>query len=204
MLIGSSITLGPVVPEDFASLFCWANDAAAARLDFSYRPVDLIKHRQWCESIGNDPAKVIFAIRRLHATGIVGYVQIQNISAVHRSAEMGIRIGAEKDRGQGLGKDALRLAVAYCWNDLNLNRIQLIVFKHNERAIRAYQGVGFKREGLLRRAAFVDGVWVDLVVMGILRPRSAHRPSEYAFRAARSPAEGAAVEHVGRARAGVA
>jgi RimJ/RimL family protein N-acetyltransferase len=170
MLIGRTVSLGPLVPDDFGPLFCWANDVAAAKLDFSYRPVDLIAHKQWCENVGHDNSKVVFAIRKINTTPIIGYVQIININSVHRSADLGLRIGAEVNRGNGFGKEALQLALGYCWNCLNLNRVQLIVFKHNERAIRAYRAVGFKREGILRKAAFIDGAWIDLVIMGCLRP----------------------------------
>lgn len=179
MLMASRITIGPVVPEDFASLFCWINDVAAARLDFAYRPVDMMAHQQWWNGLGKDATKVVFAIRKTTEPGIVGYVQITGINAVHRSAELGIRIGLEQNRGQGYGKEALRLAVDYCWNHLNLNRLQLIVFKHNHRAIDAYKAVGFKKEGLLRKAAFIGGEWVDLVLMAALRParrRQQQRP----------------------------
>jgi [ribosomal protein S5]-alanine N-acetyltransferase len=97
-------------------------------------------------------------------------VQIAGINAVHRSAELGIRIGAEKNRGQGYGKEALALAVEFCWNHLNLNRLQLLVFKHNQRAASAYKAAGFRKEGLLRKAAFIDGEWVDVILMAALRP----------------------------------
>lgn len=181
MLIAKHITIGPFVPEDCAPLFCWANDVAAARLDFSYRPVDMMAHQQWWNSLGKDPSRVVFAIRRITEPSIIGYVQISNISSVHRSAELGIRIGAEKDRGQGFGTEALALAVAFCWNHLNLNRLQLFVFSHNRRAVEAYQAAGFKKEGLLRKAAYIDGAWVDVTLMALLRPaqkrRRAPRPA---------------------------
>jgi|HubBroStandDraft_5_1064220.scaffolds.fasta_scaffold298492_2 RimJ/RimL family protein N-acetyltransferase len=175
MLLASRITIGPFVPEDFGPLFCWANDVATARLDFAYRPVDMMAHRQWWDSLGKDPSKVIFAIRKTIEPSIVGFVQINGINSVHRSAELGIRIGEEKNRGQGYGKEALSLAVDYCWNHLNLNRVQLVVFKHNHRAIGAYKAAGFKKEGLLRKAAFIGGEWVDLVLMASLRPAKARR-----------------------------
>ena len=38
------------------------------------------------------------------------------------------------------------------------------------RATRVYAAAGFEREGLLRRAAFVDGEWIDLAIMAVLRP----------------------------------
>ena len=170
MLMAARITIGPFVPEDFGSLFCWANDTVAARHDFAFKPVDMMAHQQWWESLGKDPTKVTFAIRKTIEPAIIGYVQIAGINAVHRSAELGIRIGAEKNRGQGYGKEALALAVEFCWNHLNLNRLQLLVFKHNQRAASAYKAVGFKKEGLLRKAAFIDGEWVDVILMAALRP----------------------------------
>ena len=158
-------------------MFCWANDVAAARLDSAYRPVDMMTHQQWWSGLGKDPTKVVFAIRKTTEPFIIGYVQISGINVVHRSAELGIRIGAEKDRGQGYGKEALALAVEFCWSHLNLNRLQLVVFKHNQRAVSAYRSVGFKKEGLLRKAAFIDGAWVDVVLMAALRPARTRRQS---------------------------
>jgi Acetyltransferase (GNAT) domain len=104
MLIGTHITIGPLVPEDLAPLFCWANDTAAARLDFAYRPIDMMTHRQLWDAIGKDPTKVVFAIRKIDTPVIIGYVQITGINTTHRSAEIGIRIGAEQNRNHGFGK----------------------------------------------------------------------------------------------------
>jgi RimJ/RimL family protein N-acetyltransferase len=175
MLLASRITIGPLVPEDFGPLFCWANDVAAARFDFAYRPVDMMTHRQWWDGLGKDATRVVFAIRKTTEPAIVGYVQIAAINSVHRSAELGIRIGHERDRGHGYGAEALRLAVEFSWNHLNLNRLQLVAFKHNHRAIAAYKAVGFKKEGLLRKAAFIGGEWADVILMAALRPARRRR-----------------------------
>jgi RimJ/RimL family protein N-acetyltransferase len=180
MLMASRITIGPFVPEEFGPLFCWINDVATAQLDFAYRPVDMMAHRQWWDGLGKDPSKVMFAIRKTIEPLIIGFVQINAINSVHRSAELGIRIGEEKNRGQGYGKEALNLAVDYCWNHLNLNRVQLLVFRHNHRAIGAYKAAGFKKEGVLRKAAFIGGEWVDLVLMASLRPAKTRRKQRLA------------------------
>lgn len=192
MLLGRHITLGPLVPEDFGPIFCWANDAAAARLDFAYRPVDMMAQRQWWDSIGKDTSRVVFAIRKIDAPEIIGYVQITGINPTHRSAEIGIRVGTEQNRGRGFGQEALRLAVDFCWNHLNLNRVQLIVFKHNQRAINAYRAAGFQKEGVLRKAAFIGGEWVDLVPMAILRPAAKRRAGKHGARAIHAVATAAA------------
>jgi RimJ/RimL family protein N-acetyltransferase len=169
---GSKISIGPLAAPDCLPLFRWLNDTEAARLDLAYRPIDWASHKAWFDTIGRDVSKVLFAIRKIGDTGLVGCVTIAQIQSVHRSAELGVRIGEEKDRGQGYGSEALGLALNFCWRHLNLQRVWLHTFKHNERAIRTYAGAGFKREGVLRRAAYIDGQWVDVVVMAKLRPPS--------------------------------
>ena len=52
---------------------------------------------------------------------------------------------------------------------MNLERLGLIVFSHNTRAIRAYKAAGFRKEGLLKRLLFVDGQWVDVAIMAAFR-----------------------------------
>jgi [ribosomal protein S5]-alanine N-acetyltransferase len=189
MLLGSRISIGPFVPEDFAAVFCWFNDVAAARLDLAYRPVDMMAHQQWWQGLSKDPSKVVFAIRKTSEPAIIGFVQITGINSVHRSAEMGVRIGEEKNRGQGYGAEALRLALDFCWNHLNLNRVQLSVLKHNGRAIAAYKAAGFRKEGRMRRAVFIGGEWVDLILMAALRPaqKANRRSSRRAGAAAAAP-----------------
>jgi RimJ/RimL family protein N-acetyltransferase len=186
MLLGSRISLGPFMPEDCAAVFCWMNDVAAARLDLAYRPLDMMAHQQWWQALGKDQSKVMFAIRNLSEPVIIGFLQIAAMNSVHRSAEIGIRIGEEKNRGQGFGTEALRLAADFCWNHLNLNRVQLTVFKHNRRAIGAYQAAGFRKEGRMRRAAFIGGDWVDLILMAALRPAQRRQPRSSHLAAAKA------------------
>jgi RimJ/RimL family protein N-acetyltransferase len=170
MLIGTKVTIGPFVPEDYAAMYCWANDVVAARLDGTFRPVNLGDVVHQCESVGKDPSRVMFAIRKRAETAIIGYLHIQNISSVHRSADLGIRIGNENNRGNGYGTEALTMALDYCWRHLNLNRVGLIVFRNNPRAIGAYKAAGFLVEGRLKKFFFIDGAWVDVLIMAALRP----------------------------------
>jgi ribosomal-protein-alanine N-acetyltransferase len=169
MLIGTKVTVGSFVPDDYSAMYCWANDVAAARLDGAFRPVNLTDVIRQCETAGKDPSRVMLAIRRRTDPKIIGYLHIQNVNAVHRSADIGIRIGEEKHRGQGFGKEALIMGLDYCWLHLNLERVALIVFRNNTRAIKAYKAAGFKREGLLKRLFFVDGAWVDVLLMAAFR-----------------------------------
>ena len=170
MIQGQLVELGPILPSDFNSLFRWSDDLAAARLNEAYRPAVWKSQEEFWFNSGRDASRVTFAIRKLRQQPIIGYVQISAIDAVHRSAMVGLRIGDEIDRNQGFGREAMGLTVDYCWKHLNLSRLQLTVFASNAPAIALYEGLGFVREGMLRRGVFINGEWIDVVVMGLLHP----------------------------------
>lgn len=170
MLAGKLISLGPIVPADFPNLFRWADDLEAARLNEPYRPAVWKNQEELWFNVGKDQSRVFFGIRKLGAQPLIGYAQIHGIDAVHRSAMLGLRIGDAAERGKGYGREALELAVTFCWNHLNLSRIGMIVFATNERAVKLYREFGFEQEGLLRRGVFIDGQWVDVILMGLLHP----------------------------------
>jgi RimJ/RimL family protein N-acetyltransferase len=169
-LRGDRVTIGPILPEDTAAIFLWLNDVETAKSDLAFRPVDWMHYNAWLEAFSKSAAQVIFAIRAVDAPRIVGFIALTKIDPVHRSAECGIRIGSDADRGQGYGRQAIALALDYAWKHLNLHRVYLSVFEGNRRAINAYRAAGFEYEGKLRQAAYIDGAWTDVVLMGALRP----------------------------------
>lgn len=170
MIFGEDIALGPILAIDIPTLFQWLDDPATAKFNEPYRPPNWNRHEAFWLNAEADPHRVFFAIRSRQTTKIQGYVQIMQIDAVHRSATLGILIGNPEDRGRGRGREALNLAVRYCWNDLNLGRLALSVFAGNDRALSLYQSLGFREEGRLRQARFIDGQWIDVVLMGLLHP----------------------------------
>lgn len=170
MLVGDAVCLAPVLLSDAPIFYGWLNKLDVAHANGPYRPMDQMRFDQWFGAISSDPARVVFAIRRRSELRLIGYVQIINIHATARSAELGILIGEAADRGQGLGRQALELAVGFCWRDLNLQRIGLMVVGDNPGAVRVYERTGFQVEGLLRRASYVNGAYRDVTVMGLLRP----------------------------------
>ena len=174
-LRNDSVSIGPLLPEDTGPLFVWLNDVDAARLDLAYRPTDWLAYKAWLDELGRSTTHMVFAIRKLFEPQIIGFVIFKNIQSVHRAADVGVRIGAEAERGKGYGRRALSLAMDYAFRHMNLHRITLTVFAHNARAIASYKAAGFREEGLFRDAAFIDGQWVDVVPMAALNPASARR-----------------------------
>jgi RimJ/RimL family protein N-acetyltransferase len=71
-------------------------------------------------------------------------------------------------RGKGIGHQLIAQAIEWARSKAILSRIELFVFKRNERAIRLYQKFGFEIEGQKRKAIFRDDEYLDDLIMGLL------------------------------------
>lgn len=98
----------------------------------------------------------------------LGEVIINDIDHDNHSANIRIGFFDLAHVNKGYGTDAMRLMVDYGFKHLNLHRIELTVYAFNPRAIRAYEKVGFKQEGILRHALYWEGEYIDGILMSIL------------------------------------
>lgn len=166
------MVLSPITAADAPALFAWINDRELVLFSSSYRPVHETSHRAWVAGLAQRRDLVAFGIRMKGSGRLIGVCQLTAINPVTRSADLQIRIGVAASRGKGLGEEAVRLLVAFGFRDLNLHRIALQVFATNRAAITTYQRAGFRHEGTMRDAAFIDGRFVDISVMAILEDES--------------------------------
>ena len=85
-----------------------------------------------------------------------------------RTTDLTIIIGDESARGQGLGTEAIILLMDYAFGFLGMHRISIGVVGFNEQALRFYEKVGFKREGIQRDGYYFAHEFHDFVMMSIL------------------------------------
>jgi RimJ/RimL family protein N-acetyltransferase len=71
-------------------------------------------------------------------------------------------------RGRGVADEAARLLQRELF-ELGYHRLELECYAFNERAIRHAERVGFRREGVKRKAYWRHGAWVDGVLFGLVR-----------------------------------
>lgn len=168
MIRGNKVTLTALDQADSDTLFAWMNDPELVHNHSFFRPVPRSSHDKWFAGVTSDPSTVILAIRDQDCSRLVGMIQLVSIHPIHRSAELRIKIGATADRGRGLGSEAVRLICDFGFRDLNLVRIFLHVFANNAKGIGAYRRAGFEDEGVMRKAAYVNGEWLDVRSMAKL------------------------------------
>ena len=82
----------------------------------------------------------------------------------------GLDIAVTPDhQGQGLGADAVRTLVRHLMAVRGHHRIVIDPAADNERAIRSYERVGFRRVGIMREyERGADGTWHDGLLMDLL------------------------------------
>lgn len=100
---------------------------------------------------------------------IVGYIQYaEETEPDYRHAGIDIFLGRD-GRGRGLGPDAIRTLARYLFAERGHHRLTIDPAASNERAIRAYERVGFRRVGIMRDyergsdGAFHDGLLMDML-----------------------------------------
>jgi RimJ/RimL family protein N-acetyltransferase len=99
----------------------------------------------------------------------IGSTGLHGIDHRNRNCMWGIWIGPPERWGHGFGTEACRLAVAYAFNQLAMEKVSLDVYEGNDRARRSYEKAGFAREGLLRRHLWLNGRLADIEVMAVFR-----------------------------------
>jgi aminoglycoside 6'-N-acetyltransferase len=77
---------------------------------------------------------------------------------------------AQSHQGQGLGSEAIRVLARWLFDERGHHRLTIDPAVDNEAAIRAYERVGFRRVGVMRKyERGPDGNWHDGLLMDLLR-----------------------------------
>ncbi len=163
------MSLRPFEWEDAERYRQWVNDPEIVSLVDRIRPVTATEHRRWYEAIVSDQHSVIFAIEAVPAKCFVGCIWLHGIDYRHRYAELRIVIGEKQYWGKGIGEEAISCMVQFAFKKLDLHKLYAYVLANNVRAAKAFKKAGFVREGLLREERYIDGVFVDVLRVGLVR-----------------------------------
>ena len=100
---------------------------------------------------------------------VIGAVQYsEEPTPNYRHAGMDIFLTTSR-HGQGLGSEALRVLARYLFDERGHHRLTIDPAVGNERAIRAYERLGFRPVGMMRECERgPDGTWRDGLLMDLL------------------------------------
>lgn len=98
----------------------------------------------------------------------IGRIVLADIEEGWKAELWRIYIADTKLRGRGLGKEAMQATMAYCFDQLKMERLYLDHYTGNPAAY-LYQSLGFKYEGVLRKNCRKNVVLYDVHLMSMLR-----------------------------------
>ncbi|GGB52261.1 ribosomal-protein-alanine N-acetyltransferase [Roseibium aquae] len=99
---------------------------------------------------------------------LLGGLTLSNIRrGVSQSVTLGYWMGAPY-AGRGHMSAAVSLVLPFCFDVLNLHRVEAACLPHNHRSIRLLENAGFRREGYARSYLLIDGAWQDHLLFSCL------------------------------------
>jgi aminoglycoside 6'-N-acetyltransferase len=160
-LHGERVTLRPLAASDVPRLAEIAAEPEVARWWLGLSEHDLL------EMAGPEEDGFVFAV---DLDGeLIGLAQAdEEADPDYRHASIDLFLTTAR-HGQGLGADTVRALARWLFDERGHHRITIDPAVANERAIRTYERVGFKRVGVLRRyERGPDGDWHDGLLLDLL------------------------------------
>jgi RimJ/RimL family protein N-acetyltransferase len=167
-MISKQIHIRPLELFDITRTSKWLNDYDMSKI-MGYLPYFNQQEQElWFNKTINDKSRFIFAICINDNNEHIGNVALGNVDYINRKAQFSIFIYDKKHRGKGYGKEATKLLLDFAFNRLNLHKVHLQTSRNFESAVKLYESLGFKLEGVLREDFFEGGIYSDKLIYSIL------------------------------------
>jgi diamine N-acetyltransferase len=165
MLAGKDVVLRPWCEDDLPVLMRLRNDVALqTQLMTQPRPNSRVRVSQWLKDRSERTDGVFFVVAAAHDDHALGYVQLADMDVMHGRGALGICLDPAV-HGQGIAAQTIELLQTYVVQVFGLRKIVLQVLCSNLRAIAFYEKQRFQRVGVLREHTFLQGCYVDVLLM---------------------------------------
>lgn len=153
LLRGRNIELRPLEFETLGALFAVAQDPNIWRFTSVDYSIEQNFYPNFSAALrGREEGKSYpFLIYSTESSKIIGTARLLEIVPEDRNLEIGVTWLASQYWGTGVNTQCKYLLLEYCFESLNLNRVQFRAKSDNSRSRRALEKIGATFEGLLRK-----------------------------------------------------
>lgn len=170
LLRGERVWLRPLEEGDMPAYVAGINDTEVGGMAGYAGPLSVAQATAWLNRVmegwGRDG--FYFAVCELGEDRFIGTTWLKELNLLHGNAELAVFMDAAHIGG-GWGTDAQRALLAFAFRTVGLARVYLTAFAGNVRAVRSYEKLGFRHEGLMRSSWRGARGLEDGVIMAILR-----------------------------------
>src|SRR5262245_26693063 len=131
VIAGERVRLEPPRAEYAATYLRWFADRAVTRYMTTRHPPSIKKEEEWLEQMAASPDDVVWAMMLATDGRLIGSLGLHRVTWRHRNAEMGYMVGERDQWGKGHATEAIKLATAYAFLELGLEKVFAAVIVPN-------------------------------------------------------------------------
>ncbi|MFH1501878.1 MAG: GNAT family protein [Candidatus Eisenbacteria bacterium] len=167
-LMGKHVTLRRFERCDLPHMRRWLDDAELRSQIAATSPMTGPEADEWFARMESDPARLWYAIVRDGDERVIGEAGLLRMFPEWGTTDLTIIVGERDARGSGHGSETGRLLLDFAFDYMCFHRVAIGVVGFHEPALRFWEKLGFRREGLQRDGYVVDGEFHDFVMMSML------------------------------------
>lgn len=174
-LMGRRVYLRPVKITDAPTIQDWHNDPELRKVARAgERPTTLRQEKEDIKTAQHNKDEAYLLVLKKSNDKEIGFIRGSGLTSSSRNVWLRMIIGDKKAWGKNYAADALHCFLGWLFYELNVHRITCETYATNRRAIRFFEKMGFKREGIIREAHYIEGQYHDIISFGLLE-REFHR-----------------------------
>jgi len=167
-LIGRRVSLRPFRKDNLPFVQKWYDDPETRKLVGEVAPMSRSEAEEFFRQLCADETRKWFAVVLKRGNRVIGEAGLLRMFRPWRCTDMTILVGEKDAWGKGYGTDAGHLLLDYAFVHLGFHKVSIGVVGFNERALRFWRSLGFKKEGVQRDGYYGDNEFSDFVMNSIL------------------------------------
>ena len=174
MLKGKKVSLRTLEAADAEILQKWYMDKDFRQAYNAYESIDLDFIREEIAQSGGGvynprSEKLTFLVLRQRDQTPIGVCCLRDIDRSNGNAELLLGIGEKDMRLAGFGLDLLIVLQDFAFYGLGLQKTYMRILENQPYGLQNALKFGYKPEGHLRNQAFIDGKYINVFFLGLLR-----------------------------------
>ncbi|CAM3801562.1 GNAT family N-acetyltransferase [Mesobacillus thioparans] len=167
------IELKHFTEEDIPQLISWISSPEFlfqwSGTGFTYPLTDQQLNKYLNEANKDGAKNHAYKVIHLESSKVIGHISLGSINLRNRNARMcRVLIGDDDMKGKGLAPFMVNKLLNIAFEQFDLHKVSLAVYDFNTPALKLYQKMGFKTEGLIREASRIGNDYWSYYEMSIL------------------------------------
>ncbi len=158
-LKGKHIYLRALEPEDLEFIHEIENNQDVWDISNTITPYSKYLIKQYLDHAHKDiyEVKQLRLVISYYDNEPIGMIDLFDFDFKNRRAGVGILIKDSKNRNKGLGKETLKLLIAYCKSHLDLHQLYCNISEDNDTSLKLFKNEGFNVIGLKKDWNYSNG-----------------------------------------------